>query len=835
MNIDGNDMAMNPRKTKADFEKITDSTVGDIAIVFKESDQLTRENVDVGIYTDTGSGCKWQWQAASEIGDAAWVEIEKIISDQENPEQKEPTDDTNNDANQLKSINDEILLKVTPIKTRKGIPAPETDLFLQQLGMRIAYQVGEFSTANGAGKNWDTPLEGSRHPRSACCKERDPHYQGKFTYYDSRGSFDLSKKRIEGLVSASVGDTAIIFDSTKTVSNCIETARYIYAGESDDPSEDPGFGKWVWETVKWENGDWADIDTYPLELETARTVMFGQLGVKFIVNGDSFNLEIQYKEKTDTSPKPGEIDVKSIDLKGVDPHYKGKFTYYYEFNGDPELSKTFVRRASTPSIGDTAVIFDTSKGINECIEIGELIADTREPAGIRFRGMAKWVWTPVVWEHGDWADVKKCMTVPIIYPPVTIKFNVTDDKFKFDVSVNAAMSDIPNLHRSMDFMPGFLSEYTAKRRSAKDAMFAALHAKFYLKDEQKCRGKYTYYSPHVDLDVAKQIVQNFSRAVVGDTAIAFTTNRRVKEFMSIGTLVADPSGSHWEWDSSGQWKDGDWAEIENRNADWLLFEFTAVKATVQLHSNGVQRGMSIDSLSASVSNNITGKDFRCAGRGINHDRLIIDDIIPTLKPGVLDDVETSELPSYMPAFMKTALDMRQAAISAEYLGMKAVPTLADLKPYINALMDIYPIKPVLVDYPSTVKPSNSVEEFVASKAIQAYRRRLSELMAQVEYLKDTKFPYGTYIKKCKLGRLDVVMGLYTDIGKIIGWDFVNKYYRVYFDEGSPYVGCRDTAIEVWEGEVPDHVLEYKPVVDSIYVDLRTTTAPKNDEPKEEQN
>lgn len=102
-------------------------------------------------------------------------------------------------------------------------------------------------------------------------------------------------------------------------------------------------------------------------------------------------------------------------------------------------------------------------------------------------------------------------------------------------------------------------------------------------------------------------------------------------------------------------------------------------------------------------------------------------------------------------------------------------------------------------------------DYIAEKAIREYLKVAAEIKKMEEFLKDKKFPLGTFVIKKNEGYFDGVFGTGEgEIGKITGWDFDNDYYRVYYSDFNSYVGTREKDLLVYEGGVPSNVKQHDP-------------------------
>lgn len=115
---------------------------------------------------------------------------------------------------------------------------------------------------------------------------------------------------------------------------------------------------------------------------------------------------------------------------------------------------------------------------------------------------------------------------------------------------------------------------------------------------------------------------------------------------------------------------------------------------------------------------------------------------------------------------------------------------------------------------------NKTEQHVAQKAIEEFNRISNENKYAEEFLQTKKFPLGTIVIKKGESYFDSVFEVYKDsVGKIVGWDFENNYYRVYYSSLKPYVGTDEESIDKFAGEIPEHLLNHKNVIKRIIVNL----------------
>lgn len=103
-----------------------------------------------------------------------------------------------------------------------------------------------------------------------------------------------------------------------------------------------------------------------------------------------------------------------------------------------------------------------------------------------------------------------------------------------------------------------------------------------------------------------------------------------------------------------------------------------------------------------------------------------------------------------------------------------------------------------------------MEAYVAQKAVEVYRRKIQENQSIENFLKTKKYPLGTFVIKNGESHFDGVFGINKEsVGKIVGWDFENNYYRVYYSDNNPYVGTREESVMKFIGDIPDQIKKYK--------------------------
>lgn len=108
-------------------------------------------------------------------------------------------------------------------------------------------------------------------------------------------------------------------------------------------------------------------------------------------------------------------------------------------------------------------------------------------------------------------------------------------------------------------------------------------------------------------------------------------------------------------------------------------------------------------------------------------------------------------------------------------------------------------------------PRTDEEAYVSSEAIRALRLYREDLKNQEEFLKTKKFQLGSIVTKINTCGTDRIFGLGVgDIGKVVGYDLENDYYRVFFDNYNSYIGIKEDRLIEYDGEVPEIVSNKDP-------------------------
>jgi len=119
-----------------------------------------------------------------------------------------------------------------------------------------------------------------------------------------------------------------------------------------------------------------------------------------------------------------------------------------------------------------------------------------------------------------------------------------------------------------------------------------------------------------------------------------------------------------------------------------------------------------------------------------------------------------------------------------------------------------------------MKNLNEVEKRVAALAIVHYRKKQEEYKEIKELLSTKKFKYGDYVVKKGTSYFDGVFGTGEgSIGKIVWFDEEYNYYRVRYGNKNPWIGTREDDIEIFDGEIPQHLIDYD-IENTTYIDFK---------------
>lgn len=108
-------------------------------------------------------------------------------------------------------------------------------------------------------------------------------------------------------------------------------------------------------------------------------------------------------------------------------------------------------------------------------------------------------------------------------------------------------------------------------------------------------------------------------------------------------------------------------------------------------------------------------------------------------------------------------------------------------------------------------PKTDLEIVFSNKAIIACRELKETLDNETEILSHKKFHMGDIVIKRGTNILDAMFNTGDgNIGKIVGWDSKNEYYRVFYSKANPYIGVEEEKLDNFYGTVPFEVLSYDP-------------------------
>lgn len=110
-----------------------------------------------------------------------------------------------------------------------------------------------------------------------------------------------------------------------------------------------------------------------------------------------------------------------------------------------------------------------------------------------------------------------------------------------------------------------------------------------------------------------------------------------------------------------------------------------------------------------------------------------------------------------------------------------------------------------------IVPKTDMEIAFSNAAINACRKRKENLNNEAEFLEDKKFRMGDIVIKKGTSVLDAMFNVGEgNIGKIVGWDSNNEYYRVFYSKANPYIGVKEDELDNFYGTPPFEVLSHDP-------------------------
>lgn len=108
---------------------------------------------------------------------------------------------------------------------------------------------------------------------------------------------------------------------------------------------------------------------------------------------------------------------------------------------------------------------------------------------------------------------------------------------------------------------------------------------------------------------------------------------------------------------------------------------------------------------------------------------------------------------------------------------------------------------------------NEFEREILKNVLDEVRARVKKEEEAEYFLSRRKFPLNTAVVKPVAGTLDNVFGIHNgQVGKIVGWDFENNYYRVCFGEHQRFTGVREEKLDFCppDIEVSEFVKNFNP-------------------------
>lgn len=105
---------------------------------------------------------------------------------------------------------------------------------------------------------------------------------------------------------------------------------------------------------------------------------------------------------------------------------------------------------------------------------------------------------------------------------------------------------------------------------------------------------------------------------------------------------------------------------------------------------------------------------------------------------------------------------------------------------------------------------NLSDDYISKKALTEYKKIVEKYKKEKDFLKEKKFQLEQIVYYKNSGYFDNIYGV-GQIGKIVGYDFENDYYRVYFSEKNPYVGAKEEKLKCYIGneELPMDIKNHK--------------------------
>lgn len=103
-----------------------------------------------------------------------------------------------------------------------------------------------------------------------------------------------------------------------------------------------------------------------------------------------------------------------------------------------------------------------------------------------------------------------------------------------------------------------------------------------------------------------------------------------------------------------------------------------------------------------------------------------------------------------------------------------------------------------------------VKEEVMNQAWKEFQRIHKRILGEEKFLEDKTYHMCDYVVYQQVTGLDTGFGIQPGtIGKIVGYDWSNNYYRVYLSKENPYIGVRVEKLRLYneetDGKIPEDV------------------------------
>lgn len=111
----------------------------------------------------------------------------------------------------------------------------------------------------------------------------------------------------------------------------------------------------------------------------------------------------------------------------------------------------------------------------------------------------------------------------------------------------------------------------------------------------------------------------------------------------------------------------------------------------------------------------------------------------------------------------------------------------------------------------TITVETETELRVVTEAITVYHKMMERLSKETKFLESKEFHIGDIVTKTDSFGLDSMFGIKPKVPcKIVGWDFEQGYYRVYYNSNNPYIGVKESELTKYEGEISMGLLQHDP-------------------------